>query len=156
MPHIEQSITIEVSPQEIWDVVSDPERAAGWMPDLKERRLLTHKSADVGTRWRDHGLLHGKPYQAEYEVVVWDPPTRFAYQQVSIERAGYLWIETLSIQATNDGSLTTLHLEYQMPGGLAGKVYEKFIFRKDFRITLENRLEALKELVEAGQSVEAN
>ena len=146
MPEITRSAMIDAEPRAIWQMVSDPAQAPRWMPDLKERRLLTAGGLDAGSQWEDHGLLRGKAYRAKYQVIEWNPPHHFAYQQISSSQAGYVWIERVSVAGESGGTRVTLSLNYEMPGGLAGKLYEKLIFRKDFGATLENRLEALREL----------
>jgi carbon monoxide dehydrogenase subunit G len=148
MPHIEQSALISAAPEAVWDVVSDPQRAPDWMPDLDRRELLSPGTLAIGAHWRDHGRLRKKTFQSEYVITMWEPPTRLAYQQVSGRESGYLWDERVEIKSEDSGTRVTIHLEYMMPGGLLAKVYERFIFRKDYQITLENRLDALAECFE--------
>lgn len=147
---IQKTIFILARPEVIWSMVSDPARAPEWMPDIRERRLLTPPPLTAGARWEEHGLLRGKPYQVKCEVTLWEPPTRMAYRQIPAGRRDYDWLETVRILPTGDGSEVTLSLEYRLPAGLAGKLYEALLFRKDFALTLENRLEALKGVLEAG------
>ena len=151
MPHIEHSTMISATPQRVWEMVSDPSLAPNWMPDLDKRELLASGPLAEGERWRDHGRLRKKTFQTEYVVTMWEPPVRFAYQQVSGREAGYLWDERVELEQQADGTLVTLHLEYMMPGGLLARLYDRFVFRKDYHGTLENRLNALAECFEAPQ-----
>jgi uncharacterized protein YndB with AHSA1/START domain len=41
MPIIEASLYIPAPPEAVWQVVSDASRAPAWMPDIKERRLIS-------------------------------------------------------------------------------------------------------------------
>ena len=148
MPDIVQSAVIPVEPAVVWGVVSEPGLAPKWMPDLDRRELLSPAPLEAGGRWRDHGRLRKKTFQAEYEVTLWEPPRCFAYAQVSGRDVGYVWNEHVELEAQDGGTRVTLHLEYVMPGGLMARLYERLLFRKDYRITLENRLNALREYFE--------
>jgi len=148
MPHIEYSRVVSAEPDSVWAMVSNPRTAPDWMPDLDERRLLAAEPIAIGSRWRDHGRLRKKSFQTEYEVVMWEPPARFAYQQVSGRDAGYHWDERVELAPHDEGTLVTLHLEYEMPGGILAKLYDRFLFRRDYQITLENRVDALAERFE--------
>jgi len=149
MRSIEASIEISATPEEVWQIISDLKRAPNWMPDVKERRFEDAESPKVGMRWQEQGLLRGKEYKIHYELTEWDPPDRLGYKQVSSKEGKYHWHEYILVEPLEGGrSRVTARLEYRMPSGLFGQLYERFVFRKDFHGTLENRLEALRELLE--------
>jgi hypothetical protein len=89
------------------------------------------------------------------QVTHWEPPRHLAYLHVTAERAGAQWHEHVVLEPQDEGTLVTLRLEYRLLGGFMGRLYDQLFFRKDFRITLENRLEALRDLfappAQAGQ-----
>jgi len=148
MPHIEHSLVIPAELDTVWALVSTPESAPDWMPDLDTREVLTDEPVAVGSRWCDHGRLRKRSFKTEYELTLWEPPDRFAYQQVSGREAGYHWDERVELEAQDAGTLVTLHLEYEMPGGMLARLYDRLLFRRDYQITLENRLNALGEYFE--------
>lgn len=152
MPYIEASQYIRAMSEHVWRTLCDPKLAPEWMPDLDRRELLTSGAIGAGAHWRDHGRLRRKAYQAEYEICEWQPPVSYSYQQSASRRTAYTWVETVRVEPHEDGALVTLRLDYTMPGGLGGQLYERMIFRKDFRLTLENRLDALRDMVEGQPS----
>ena len=147
MPEMQRSATIAATPNVIWSIVADPGRASEWMPDVRERRLLTHGPLGVGSRWEERGSLHDKPYMVTHEITEWQPPTRFSYRQVDAKRNSE-WLETVSLEPRDAGVRVTIALEFRFPGGLLGRLYERSVFRKDFALTLNRRLESLKERAE--------
>jgi len=149
---IQRQLTINATPEAIWAIVSDLQRGPAWMPDITQRVLETDRPAGIGARWREHGLLRGKPYSTVYEITEWLPPHRLAYRRAAVARGDYRWIESIHIEAAGAGAQVTAGLDYEMPGGLIGRLYDRFLFRKDFSLTLDNRLERLKELLESEQS----
>ena len=155
MPIIEASLYIPAPPEAVWQVVSDASRAPAWMPDIKERRLISPPPIGPGSQWEDHGLLRGRPFRMTCQVTHWEPPRHLAYQHVTAEQAGAQWHEHVALEPQDEGTLVTLRLEYRLLGGFMGRLYDQLFFRKDFRITLENRLEALRDLfaspAQAGQ-----
>lgn len=155
MPMIEASLFIPADMGAVWQVVSDPSRAPAWLPDIKERWLISSPPIGVGSQWEDHGLLRGRPFRMVCRVTHWQAPRHLAYQHVSAEQAGAQWHEHVVLEPQNAGTLVTLRLEYRLLGGWMGRLYDRLFFQRDFRITLENRLEALRDLFAPGGHAEA-
>ena len=148
MSSVHRTLTIAAPAEAIWRIVSDIGAAPAWMPDITGREISTPPPAGVGTSWRERGLLHGKPYSTVYTVTRWEPPLALGYERAPSGRGEYRWVEGIELEPAGAQTNVTMRLEYEIPGGLIGKIYERFLFRKDFAGTLDNRLERLKETVE--------
>jgi len=148
MSSIHRTLTIAAPADAIWQIVGDLATAPAWMPDITAREISTPPPAGIGTSWRERGLLRGKPYSTIYTLTRWEPPLVLSYERAPSGRGEYHWVESIELEPAGAQTHVTLSLEYVIPGGLVGKLYERFIFRKDFAGTLDNRLERLKELVE--------
>jgi len=151
MPTIQRSIAISAPAHAIWALVADPRRVSDWMPDITGRDILSAGLIGAGTRWREKGLLRGKDYAVQYEVTIWEPPARMAYQRIAASDNAYAWVETVTLEPAGDATNVTLRLDYDMPGGIVGQLYDRILFRKDFTITLDNRLERLQSIFAAAQ-----
>ena len=149
MSSIHRTLVITAPADAIWQLVADITRAQEWMPDITARQISTPPPAGVGSSWREQGLLRGKPYSTVYTITRWEPPLRLSYRRAPGGRGDYEWTESVELEPAGAQTSVTLRLDYDMPGGLVGKVYERVLFRKDFAGTLDNRLERLKELVES-------
>jgi uncharacterized protein YndB with AHSA1/START domain len=148
MPIIKRSAYYEIPPEALWRITGDPAQVSAWMPDVKERQLLDGSVIEVGSRWRERGLLRGKTYLVEYAVTEWSPPARMVYQRLT--QSGFRWIEGIEVVPEGAGARVSLWLDYSMPRGLIGRLFDRLLFRKDFAGTLDNRLEGLREVVGRG------
>jgi uncharacterized protein YndB with AHSA1/START domain len=148
MPTIERSTLVDAAPDVVWAVIADPTRAGEWMPDVKARRPLQAGPLAVGARWSEAGLLRGRSYEAIYEVTAWEPPARLAYRRADAESRRFAWEESVHIEPAGAGSRVTLALHYALPRGIIGRLYDRLLFRRDFAATLDNRLDALKSLLQ--------
>ncbi len=148
MSTIQRTLTLRAPAETVWAIVADPKRAPAWMPDITDRDVSAGDPLGVGVQWREQGLLRGRTYTTMYEVTAWEPPHRIAYRRLAAAKGDYHWVETITLQPGAGETTITLSLDYAMPGGIIGKLYEHFLFRKDFSSTLDNRLERLQELCE--------
>ncbi len=66
---------VDVTPERVFAVVSDPARRGEWQDNTTDVRVLTPGPAGLGTRWTEtqRGVGH-----AEVEVVGFEPPTRWS------------------------------------------------------------------------------
>jgi uncharacterized membrane protein len=143
--HIEESIEIEAPREEVWKLVSQPERyeefmfASHWSPVDGEpatgprarfKLTIEVRSIDLG------GLV---------EVVEWDPPHEFSWTSITgIDQRGR-WI----LRDCPAGTKATVRASYQVPGGVLALVasqLSKPLIRRDLRRSLG----ALKDTVEGG------
>lgn len=72
---IEIEHRLDVAPERVFAVVSDPARRAEWQDNTRDVRVLTPGPAGLGTRWTEtqRGVGH-----TEVEVVAFDPPTTWS------------------------------------------------------------------------------
>jgi uncharacterized membrane protein len=148
MSSIHRTLLIAAPADAVWQIVSEVGCGKDWMPDITARQISTPPPASVGTSWREEGLLRGKPYSTVYTITRWEPPLRLSYKRAPGGRGDYEWTESVELEPAGEQTRVTLRLDYDMPGGIVGKVYERILFRKDFSGTLDNRLERLKEVLE--------
>ena len=79
----------------------------------------------------DYGLrLHGIPFAWRSRITVWDPPRKFADEQL---RGPYrLWRHEHRFEGGGDRTLVRDHVEYAVPGGWL--VHKLFVAREVGRI----------------------
>lgn len=112
---VEQSTTVEASPDEVWDVISDPTR----YPELigfSEWRQRSERTVGFGARYDVRMPVGSVLVGGLVEVVEFEPPGDMAWHSVTgIDHRGRWRVRQ------RDGVTTvTLRLTYQVPGGLLG------------------------------------
>lgn len=76
MPTVTRRRSLGASPEEVWGVVSDPERLPAWWPGVARVEEATDRGwTTVLTSSR------GKPVRVDYTRVEWRPPRRVAWRQ---------------------------------------------------------------------------
>lgn len=76
MPTVTRRRSLGASPEEVWGVVSDPERLPAWWPGVARVEEATDRGwTTVLTSSR------GKPVRVDYTRVEWRPPRRVVWRQ---------------------------------------------------------------------------
>lgn len=75
--------TIARSPEELFDILSNPERAADIVPNVTNMEKLTDGPVGVGARYRETRVIDGEAHETELEVVRYEPPTDYAVRNVT-------------------------------------------------------------------------
>jgi uncharacterized protein YndB with AHSA1/START domain len=76
MPTVSLRRSISAAPADVWEVVSEPERLAGWWPGVtRVEDASPHAWTTVLTSPR------GKQVRADYTRAEFDPPRRMAWRQ---------------------------------------------------------------------------
>jgi uncharacterized membrane protein len=141
--HIEESIEVGAPRQEVWKLVSQPQRYEEFMfgthwapvngepvsgPRARFQMTIEVRSIDLG------GLV---------EVVEWDPPHEFTWTSITgIDQRGR-WI----LRDCPAGTMATIRASYQVPGGVLALVASRLskpLIRRD----LKRSLGALKDVLE--------
>ncbi len=63
------------SPQDVFEVLSNPARATEFLDSITESRKITDGPIAVGTRFFETRVLNGKEASAELVVSAYEPPT---------------------------------------------------------------------------------
>jgi carbon monoxide dehydrogenase subunit G len=80
----EERTTIEAPPERVWDVLSDWERQATWMPDVAWMRL-NGPERELGAKLEVRTKVFGVPLATDLvEVTTWEPPRRLAIRHVGV------------------------------------------------------------------------
>jgi hypothetical protein len=77
---IELSEFLQASIGSIWPIISDPHRQrefAGYQ--IQETERLNAVSMGPEFRWRELGVLLGKRYECEVQVLGWEPPQWYCF-----------------------------------------------------------------------------
>ena len=141
--HIEQKITINRSPQDLYDFWRNFENLPQFMDHLKEVRRIDEKRS----HWVATGPMN---YSVEWdaEIINDEPGKLIAWRSIGsseVDNAGSVrFLEAAS------GSGTNVHvvIDYIPPAGTVGWAIAK-LFRQEPQIQVRNDLQKLKQLLES-------
>ncbi len=71
--HLALSRTVAASPQRVWQVITDLDRAAQTLSGVSRVERLTDGPYALGTRWRETRTMFGKATTEEMWVTALDP-----------------------------------------------------------------------------------
>ena len=141
---IEESISIDAPPEEIWEMVTDPEQYPTFADSITRWEPEGDKDRGLGARYSMRMRVGTAEIGGLVEVVEWDEPCDMAWTSVTgIDQRGR-W----RLRDQEDGTTTvTLRLAYQAPGGILGIISDRVsagTVRGNLRRTVEN----LKTMIE--------
>jgi len=146
MPTVEESITIDRSPEDVWAFLTTTENLPAFESQITRVEQLTDGVVGLGTRWEGATNVLGRKLEWTTEVVEFEPPTRSRSKSVK----GKLPFEiTYTLTPSGNGTHFTYRIEAESGlGGLFGKLGDPLVERAQAR-TVKTNLANLKELLEA-------
>jgi uncharacterized membrane protein len=142
---VEESIRIAAPREEVWRLVSQPERYSEFMVGSRWDPIPGEPVSGLRARFEISIAVGSTDLGGTVEVVEWDPPHELAWTNITgIDHRGR-WI----LRERNGGTDVTIRLSYQVPGGILALIASQLgapILRRDVRQSLA----ALKDLVEGG------
>ncbi len=145
MGEFEESITIEASPEKVWEVLADIGSIYIWNPGVVRSKQTTPGRVDIGSRRRCD--LGGKNYLEE-EVVTFDPPRRLTIRitdtNLPFETADIRFV----IEPSRDKALVKVSPKYRIKYGWLGRLLDAVMVRAQYRKGMRGLLCGLKDHVE--------
>ena len=143
-----ESITVSAPPNEVWDVVSDPERALSFMSGITRWEVVSPRPTGVGARYRMLFRVGSAEIGGLIEVVEWTRGRDLAWTSVTgIDQRGRWRLRDRGERGTK----VEIRLAYGVAGsGLGGWIAER-IAAPAVSGHLRRSLRALKRLVEYEQ-----
>jgi carbon monoxide dehydrogenase subunit G len=135
---------LKADPARVWEVLSDWERQATWMPDVAWIRIVGQERT-LGARVQVRMKVFGIPLATDdLRVTAWEPPRRLAIHHEGVVIGTAEW----RLEATESGTRFTWWEEVRMPppflGAIALRLYAPFQ-----RMMLRRSIRNLKRIVES-------
>jgi ligand-binding SRPBCC domain-containing protein len=140
---IDETVTVQASPAEVFAFVTDPEKGPVWQSSLLEARFDPDGPLQQGTRITETRKLLGRRLESTVEVTELEPDRRFSGKVLS---GPFPWEFTYTFEASGDGTRVDFHIEGE-PGGFF-RLAEPIVVRT-VRKQMEADFSTLKELVES-------
>ena len=140
----EASVSVDASPERVWDWLRDWERSSQWMIGTTVE-VLSDSGEGVGARTRAVTRLAGVKLLDVMTVTRWDPPSLIEVRHERWPLQGTAWF---GIAPERGGARIEWVEEIAVPFGLLGRIVAR-VMRGPVRWGLRKSLRNLKRLVEA-------
>jgi hypothetical protein len=135
-------ISIDSSPATVAGIVFNPERDSEWLSGVLSAKVVTGDGIAVGTRILKKAEYFGKRYDAEFEVMEFEPDKR-----LRLKTDVPLAFEVI-LQISGDGSRSELEMALVAVGKLPIALPE-FIVKRALEESIGRDLKKLKTLAES-------
>jgi uncharacterized membrane protein len=147
MREFSASVRIACTPQQAFDLVADYRNARRVLEGVTRWEPVDHRTRGAGTRWNVEMRTFGVPLSNRLLIDRWDEPRAIGWHSESGligQRGGW------SFRPVGAETEATLRIAYEPPGAAVGNLLAS---RTDavVRRRLQRALEAMKELLEAGE-----
>ncbi|MDZ7694298.1 MAG: SRPBCC family protein [Balneolaceae bacterium] len=150
MPRVEIGKVINAPQQQVWEFISDIERAPEWVVVMKSLEETTENPVQQGTVYRESSKIGPKESETEWRITRYDAPH---IQVHECREPDFRATLTMRVEGNGDGTSTLFHAtEYQlMPkfrplGWLVETLFIKKLMHKNLHQSVDN----CKQLIEEG------
>jgi hypothetical protein len=117
---VEAQVTINGSKAAIWAAITNIENASETISGIENIEIV-EKPANglVGLRWRETRMLFGKPATAEKWIT---DAAENAFYKTRAEDNGFVFLSTMSISESSNGSITLTSSHDSQPQGMVARL----------------------------------
>ena len=141
---IAQTIRVEREPKEVFALVSDPARYSAFLAGITTWKPLTDPSTGVGARYRILMKVGAVEVGGVVEVTRWEEPVCIEWSAIQGVRQSGRWL----LEPADDGTDLRFEIDYDIGGGLVGKLVER-IASKTITRNLWASLLAARRIIES-------
>ena len=143
MAIVQRTVQIKASPQETMALLSDASRWPDWYPGMTELSITApfpEKGGKVAFKAKSAGLS----MPVTETVIDYQPGKLQLFQMEGALSGRARW----ELSPEGDGTLLTTTFDYELPGGVFGKIADALIVKRMNAKSLEEALHDFKALVE--------
>lgn len=150
MAKIDKSIEVNASREQVFEALTDLDLLPVWSTITVETHGTPRKPIEEGDTFVQTLRVLGRNLESTWEVTQLQRPQRVSYS--SEAPGGGLLRMVQTVEQTDGGSRVDVELDYELPGGLIGELFDSAYAERRNERELEHSLHNLKELVEARAS----
>ena len=145
MAEIVKAIDIAAPVEVVFDYVTDPRNALNFMPNFTKFDPIGRPERGLGAKVEAHGTAFGMQFKTILEIVEFVKNRRF----VSRTTEGIKSTSTWQFEPLPDGGTeVTFISEYNLPGRMLGRLFDKIVMEKDIEKNTIQTLVNLKKILE--------
>jgi hypothetical protein len=117
---VQVQVTINGSKEAVWAAITNIENAPEFISGIEKIEVL-EKPANglVGLKWRETRMLFGKPATAEKWIT---DAAENEFYKTRAEDNGFLFLSTMSISESSNGSITLTSSHDSQPQGFVARI----------------------------------
>lgn len=149
MPKVNIVQKIHSPQQQVWEFISDIEKAPEWVVVMKFLIDTTENPVQKGTLYRESSKIGLKSKETEWRVTYFDPPHAQVHE---CNEPDFKAVLTMRVEDNGDGTSTFFHTtEYQlMPNArFFGSFLETVFIRRVMNRKLNETVENCKSMIES-------
>ena len=146
MAKIDKSIDVGASPDQVFEVLTDLGLLPVWSTITVETHGTPRQPIQQGDTFTQTLRVLGQNLHSSWEVTEMDRPHRVAY--VAESPGGGMLRMAQTLHEVPAGTRVEVKLDYELPGGLIGELFDSAYAERRNEHELTHSLENLKELVE--------
>ena len=143
MINFDYQFTVNASPQEVFDLFTDPTRGTEWRESAVSAEWTSEPPHGVGSTIKALDKVLGREVASTQEVTAWDSPNQYGIKGASGPMSFEL---TLTLEAHDNGTKATMTVEAES-GGLF-KIAEN-LFAKQMKKQVTADMAGLKRVLES-------
>jgi carbon monoxide dehydrogenase subunit G len=143
---VSAEIEIAAAPQEIYDVMMDPNRLGDWVTIHREVSNAPEPPLTEGDSFEQKMALAGKSFKVDWTVVRADAPSAAEWEGKGPAGSGAR--VSYRIEESGEGSKVRYENEFDFPAGFLGSVAGRLLVRSPAKKEAEKTLAQLKDLLE--------
>jgi coenzyme Q-binding protein COQ10 len=145
MPHVEETILIAAPVEKVFDFIANsPESMPDWWPPMTLQERVTPPPTRLGSVSRYAYNMLGIEIKGEHEVTAFTPNERLHVTTTSGLDSAFDWL----FRVEKGGCRLTVRVDYEVPGGILGKLANKVVVERKNLEDLQQGLRNLKRLME--------
>ena len=147
MAKIDKSTEFNASPEQVFEALTDLDLLPVWSTITVETHGTPRKPIEEGDTFTQTLRVLGRNLESNWTVTRLERPRKVAYS--SEAPGGGLLRMVQTVEEADGGSRVDVELDYELPGGFIGELFDSAYAERRNERELEHSLHNLKELVEA-------
>jgi len=146
MARLQHEIFVDVPPERVFALLAQPERTPEWSPQVLSIRRTSGGPIGVGSTTEAVVKALGTRQRAIGRCTIFDPPRRMVIENQT--DLGARSRSDTELRPEDDGTRVRATLEYTVPGGGIGKLFDRLVAERQTRREFEQALANLKRMLE--------
>jgi len=143
---IDKSIEVSASREDVFEALTDLDLLPVWSTITVETHGTPRKPIEEGDTFEQTLRVLGRNLESRWEVTELQRPQRVAYSSEAPGGGMLRMVQT--VEQADGGSRVDVELDYELPGGLIGELFDSAYAERRNERELEHSLHNLKELLE--------
>jgi carbon monoxide dehydrogenase subunit G len=145
MPVVENSVTIDVPVETVFDFLDDPANYSKWFQGIRDAVGIKRTGDHIGDSWTIKYAVLGITMDIDNKVTEWEKNARFVISMGGMMPGSM----TTTLSGDADSTKMTQRFDYEVKGGAVGKAMNSMVLERMNAKNAARSLQDLKDLLES-------